>query len=200
VPTQQAMIAATKKWLETIIVKYNFCPFARKELDNDTIRYCVSELTSFDDLIELALTECKFLDEHPQTATTLMILPKGFDNFDRYLDLVDLIQSQVIESTLNEQNVEGKSYEGIYQVASFHPDYCFADSDKDDAANYTNRSPCPVVHFLREDDLSEALKGYPDPESIPDRNITFARRKGSKKMALLLADCHINNNSTPTFE
>ncbi|NQZ05916.1 MAG: DUF1415 domain-containing protein [Algicola sp.] len=188
--TQQAIVAATKKWLETVIVKYNFCPFARKELENDTIRYSVSELTSFDDLVELALAECRFLDDHPQTATTLMILPNGFDNFDRYLDLVDLIQSQVIESAFTEESPEGKSYEGIYQVASFHPDYCFADADKDDAANYTNRAPCPVVHFLREDDIAEALADYPDPENIPDRNITLARRKGTKKMAQLLSECH----------
>ncbi|MCJ8273781.1 MAG: DUF1415 domain-containing protein [Psychrosphaera sp.] len=195
-PTQQAIIAATKKWLETVIVKYNFCPFARKELENDTIRYSVSELTSFDDLVELALTQCRFLDDHPQTATTLMILPNGFDNFDRYLDLVDLIQSQVIASTFTEEspegnNAEGKSYEGIYQLASFHPDYCFADAGKDDAANYTNRAPFAMVHFLREDDLTEALADYPDPQSIPDRNIMLTRRKGSKKMAQLLADCHI---------
>jgi hypothetical protein len=191
VSNQQAIITATKKWLETVIVKYNFCPFARKELENDTIRYSVSELTSFDDLVELALTQCQFLDEHPQTATTLMILPLGFANFDHYLDLVDLIQSQVIETTFAEEGTEGKSYEGTYQLASFHPNYCFADSDKDEAANYTNRAPYAMVHFLREDDLTEALANYPDPESIPDKNILLARRKGSKKMAQLLADCHI---------
>ncbi len=192
--TEQTIIATTKKWLETVIVKYNFCPFARKELENETIRYSVSELSSFDDLVELALSECRYLDEHPQTATTLMILPLGFDNFDRYLDLVDLFQSQVIEAAFEGNGLENKSYEGIYQLASFHPNYCFADSGKDDAANYTNRAPYAMVHFLREDDLTEALADYPNPESIPDKNIALARRKGSKKMAQLLSECHINKN------
>lgn len=177
---KSTIIESTRQWVETVIVKYNFCPFARKELESGTINYVVSDSARIDDVIELTLAHCKNLDDNPQVATSLLILPQEYDDFDRYLDLVDVLQSQIIDP----------DYEGIYQLASFHPDYCFADSDKNDAANYTNRSPFPTVHLIREGDITKALETYPDPHAIPDRNMALARRKGSQKMAELLAACH----------
>lgn len=173
------MIDATRQWIDTVIVKYNFCPFARKELQANTIAYRVIDSTSFTAIADRLYQECLYLDNHPDTATTLLILADGFADFDHYLDLVDCVQSQIIDP----------QYEGIYQLASFHPDYCFADSDIDDAANYTNRAPYPTIHLLREADISQALEGYPDPEQIPERNIALARRKGKQTLAQLLVAC-----------
>lgn len=178
-PTTNVIIQATEQWINTVIIKYNFCPFARKEMNENSIRYVVKPSSSIDHIIDATLQECQYLDATPQTATTLVILPQGFDNFERYLDLIELVQSQIIDP----------DYQGIYQLASFHPLYCFADSDPQDAANYTNRSPYPTLHLIRESSISAALADYPDSEQIPQRNIALARRKGQDNMAQLLAQC-----------
>ena len=84
--------------------------------------------------------------------------------------------------------MEEKGYEGVYQLASFHPDYCFADSDEDDPANYTNRSPYPMLHLIREASIERALASYKNPENIPETNIKLARELGLDKMQSLLKD------------
>ena len=76
--------------------------------------------------------------------------------------------------------------DGIYQLASFHPDYCFADADPDDPANYTNRSPCPTLHLLREASLEQALRHVENPEEIPERNIRVARELGAEQLRDML--------------
>lgn len=178
--TMTPEMTITRQWIKNVIVKYNFCPFARKELEHDSIRYRVIDSASFDAVQAATREECRHLDDHPDTATTLLLLTHGFDDFSVYLDLVETIQRRVIDP----------QYEGEYQLASFHPDYCFADSDETDAANYTNRAPYPTLHLIREDSISAALENYPDAEQIPQKNITLTRRKGKIKMAELLADCH----------
>ena len=90
---------------------------------------------------------------------------------------------------LAETLVEEEDYEGIYQVASFHPDYCFADAEIDDPANYTNRSIYPMLHILREASVTNAVDNYPDVEGVPERNMAFSREKGLKYMQLLRAAC-----------
>ncbi|MEI2747252.1 MAG: DUF1415 family protein [Ferruginibacter sp.] len=85
--------------------------------------------------------------------------------------------------------LEKEGYEGIFQLASFHPDYRFAGSKADDAANYTNRSPYPILHLLKEESIEKALEKFPDPEKIPDKNIAFAREKGLEYMKNLLKSC-----------
>jgi uncharacterized protein len=103
----------------------------------------------------------------------------SFADFEDYLDLVE-----VAEALSSEQD-----YDGIYQVASFHPDYCFADAVSDDPANFTNRSIYPMLHILREDSISNAVDNFPDPDGIPERNIAFAQQKGLQYMQLLRAAC-----------
>jgi hypothetical protein len=83
-----------------------------------------------------------------------------------------------------------RGFEGIYQVASFHPDYRFADADADDPANYTNRSPYPMLHLLREASLEHAIDNYPDPDSIPENNIGKARSLGADYWRQLMTDLH----------
>jgi hypothetical protein len=83
-----------------------------------------------------------------------------------------------------------QGYEGVYQVATFHPDYRFADSDESDASNYTNRSPYPMLHILREASVEKVLANYPDPEGIPERNIGLTRELGLTAMQKLLADSY----------
>ncbi|MDH5711889.1 MAG: DUF1415 domain-containing protein, partial [Gammaproteobacteria bacterium] len=113
------------------------------------------------------------------TETTLLVFAEGFKDFGDYLDLVELAQDLLAD----------QGYEGIYQIASFHPDYCFADAELDDAANYTNRSPYPMLHLIREASMEKALAHYPEPEKIPERNVEYARELGLEEMQRQLEAC-----------
>lgn len=178
--SQQSIIAAMKKWVAQFIVKYNICPFAKAELQSDTIRYIVLDEQRIDPLLDAIETECQYLDQHPDVATTLVMVTGRFADFDCYLDLVDLTQQSVIDP----------KYQGVYQLASFHPQYVFADADENDPANFTNRAPYPTLHLIREESITKALSSFGSPEKIYQRNIDFARRKGAKKMAQWLAETY----------
>ncbi|GAA4360681.1 DUF1415 domain-containing protein [Kangiella marina] len=165
---QENIIASVRYWLSQTVIGYNFCPFARREFVRNTINYAVSSSNSIEPVLYELVDELQALDQNKAIETSLIILPQGFDSFDDYLDLLDY----------GNQLLDRLNYTGIYQIASFHPDYCFDGLDKDDPANYTNRSPYPILHILREASLDQALKNYDDPESIPDNNVKLAREKG----------------------
>ena len=103
-----------------------------------------------------------------------------YSDFDDFLDLVAIADDLLI----------AQAYEGVYQLASFHPDYCFAEASPDDAANYTNRSPYPILHLIREASIEQVLNHYPEPENIPLRNIALTRELGSNYLQALLNACH----------
>lgn len=166
--------AQTQAWIHKVVVGLNFCPFAQRVLRQDSIHYEVRKTCSQ----SVFLAECQRLDDEPEISTSFLILT-GALTFEDYLDLVN--QSQ--------EWLEEADYEGVYQLASFHPDYCFAGSDPDDAANYTNRSPFPMLHLLREQAVSDALDVYPDAEAIPDKNIACAQGHGLQYMQDLLQSC-----------
>ena len=113
--------------------------------------------------------------------TTLLIIPASFKSFDAYLELVSHAQMLL----------EKWGYEGVYQLASFHPQYLFEGTQDDDPANYTNRSVYPMLHILREASLTVAIDSHPDPQSIPVRNISYARKRGLAAMQLLRAACFL---------
>ena len=176
------IISLTKSWLDNVIIAHNICPFAKKERDSDRIRFYVDENTEITQLLENLVIECEYLDNHPDIETTLFILAKTCQDFNDYLDFLDMA-NQLLDSL---------KYEGIYQLASFHPDYCFAESSEDDAANYTNRSPYPMLHIIREKSLENVLKNYPKPELIPERNINYCRGLGLKQMQKMLSDVRLS--------
>ena len=157
----------------------NFCPFASREVQRDSIHYEVIRSEAMEICLEAVLRECKRLDEDPAIETTLLIFPGAFHQFEEFLELLELGEDLLLEN----------DYEGIYQIASFHQDYRFADAPADDPANYTNRSLYPMLHLLREASLDRVLENYPDPEGIPERNIDFARQKGLAYMQLLRDAC-----------
>jgi uncharacterized protein len=173
--TTDAIIYQTRKWINTVVIGCNFCPFAAREMRLDTIRYHVEPATETQKILETVLSECKMLDENTSIETTLIILSQAGTDFEEYLDLVNLV----------ERLIEDYDYEGIYQVASFHPDYRFAGSHEDDPSNYTNRSIYPMLHLLREESLERVIEKHPDPEGIPERNIHFAHEKGLAYMKAL---------------
>lgn len=182
--TTATVIEQTKKWITSVVIGCNFCPFAAREVKRNSIHYQVETSTELNRCLLAFLQECIRLDNHEAIETTLLIFPNAFKTFGVYLDLLSLA----------EKAIKKKGYEGIYQVASFHPLYRFADSPDSDAANYTNRSPYPMLHLLREEKIEQALKHYQEPEQIPKRNIQFAREKGLAYMKKLRDSCLGNND------
>jgi hypothetical protein len=176
---KETVIGQTKKWITEIVIGCNFCPFAAREVKRNTIHYEVDYNFRNKEALDVFLKECIRLDEDKNIETSLLIFPDSFKKFDDYLALVSRA----------EKLLKKKGYEGIYQVASFHPLYCFADSPVDDPANFTNRSPYPMLHLLREASIEQALLRYPNPEKIPENNISFTREKGYAYMNMLRDSC-----------
>jgi uncharacterized protein len=177
--TDETVVEHTRRWIETVILACEFCPFAGREFARNSIRYSVIRGDDIERCLELLIEECVLLDAEADIETSLLMLPDAFADFDEFLDLAGIADALLIE----------RGYEGIYQLASFHPDYCFADEAVNDPANYTNRSPYPTLHLLREASLERVLGEHPDPDLIPQRNIDYARRQGLEKMRALLEAC-----------
>jgi len=177
--TTEKIIEQTKKWVNDVVAGCNFCPFVAKEIKQETIRYEVVNSVDKEECLQAFLKECLLLDKDETIVTSLLIFPNTFVQFDDYLDIVNLAEA------LLEQN----DYEGVYQVASFHPEYIFGGAPVNDPANYTNRSIYPMLHILREEQIEKALERYPEPENIPGTNINFARDKGVAYMKMLWDNC-----------
>ncbi|MBQ0719229.1 MAG: DUF1415 domain-containing protein [Gammaproteobacteria bacterium] len=170
-------IARVRQWLQEVVIGHNFCPFAKREFDAGRVRYQVFDGRKSKRAIATVLDELRFLDEHEEIETTLLIFADGWRDFYDYLALLDEAQ----------QALEDGGYEGVYQLASFHPDYVFADEAVDDASNYSNRSPLPLLHLLRESSIARAIVSDPNVEQIPERNKQLARAKGAAFWQSLLA-------------
>jgi hypothetical protein len=179
--TDSDIIKQTATWIKEVVVGCNFCPFAAKELKLGSIHYEVIRSGDITTCLQALAREFQRLDEDTSIETTLLIFPDDFSDFYRYLELADLAEKFLAD--------QGK--EGVYQLASFHPQYLFAGSTAIDAANYTNRSLYPMLHLLREASLTTALAQFPHPEKIPRNNIAYARKKGLEYMQMLRESCKV---------
>lgn len=162
----------TQNWLQAFVIGMNFCPFAKVPFDQDRIQYLVEESN---DLKKMAATVGNAMKElvaipAEKVETTLIILPNAPLDFMKYLDFVDIVQDFLEESKL----------EGVLQIATFHPKYQFANTTPHDAENYTNRSPYPMIHLLREASVSRAVDHYPDVYDIPEQNIARLEQIGAE--------------------
>lgn len=164
------IIATTRKWLERAVIGLNLCPFAKSVHVKGQVRYVVSAARSEDALLDDLERELKFLAEAApaEVDTTLLITPEVLTDFDDFASFLDLV-----EVVLRTQGLSG-----TLQVASFHPDYVFADAEPDDIANYTNRAPYPTLHLIREASLARATAAFPDAADIYERNIETLRALG----------------------
>ena len=165
-----AIIAVTETWLEKAVIGLALCPFARPVHVARRIRYVVSEADSEAALRDELARELDFLGAADASVveTTLLIHPLALRDFFSYnLFLTDA------NAVLKRQR-----WQGVLQIASFHPDYQFADAPADDMGNFTNRSPYPMLHLLREDSVERAVQSHPDPEGIPAANIATLRGLG----------------------
>lgn len=168
VPGDDEIVAATRAWLEKDVIGLNLCPFAQEVHAAGRIRYVVSAAQTAPVLLSDLATELIALHEADPalTETTLLIHPRvmtDFLDFNEFLGDADAA-------------LERLGLLGIIQVASFHPQYRFADTTVDDPANRTNRSPYPTLHLLREASVERALENYPDADEISARNIETMRR------------------------
>jgi len=175
----EAAAASVRQWLESLVVELNLCPFAGRELLNDRVRFAVTDATTEDDLLNVLRTELELLGADASIETTLLIHPDvlcDFADYNQFLDAADSLLRYL-------------QLEGIYQIASFHPDYQFGGTEPNDAENYTNRAPYPLLHLLREASLERAIAEYPDVEQIPERNITLMNSMGEEQLRRLWRNC-----------
>jgi len=175
-PSNKTVISRTKNWLSTFIIQHNICPFAKREFERNSIHYEVVASHQLEEQLQALIQACRQLDANSDIETSLLIYPDGLINFDDYLDFLALANALMHK----------QGYEGVYQLASFHPDYCFEGAEQEDASNFTNRSPYPMLHLIREASLEKVLANFTDPENIPLRNIEYLRQLGVEKIKELL--------------
>ncbi|MCB0738817.1 MAG: DUF1415 domain-containing protein, partial [Bacteroidetes bacterium] len=169
--SKEEIIQATKNWLKNVVIGLNFCPFAAKPFLENKVRIAIIDhdlhITNLADEFELLATD-------KSIETTLLVYPNHFADFMDYLDWLEEAQNKLSDW----------DFEGEFQLASFHPNYLFDGGLENDPANYTNRSPYPMLHIIREASLEQAIKHHPDPDGIPMRNIEKARSLGLEKMRM----------------
>lgn len=168
----QQIIDDINQWLDEVVIGLNLCPFAAKPRRERRVRIAISHATDEETLLNDLQAELERLSDTPvdELETTLLAIPDMLENFEDYNDFLDAVDLWV----------EQFGWEGELQVASFHPQYQFADTEADEPGNLTNRSPWPLLHIIREESLEQAIEHYPDVEGIPERNI--------KRMEALTAD------------
>lgn len=164
------IIAATERWLERAVIGLNLCPFAKAVHVKKQIRYVVSPATSAEQLLETLMDELQLLSDSEPDAidTTLLIHPFVLNDFLDYNEFLDVADAAV----------EDMQLDGELQVASFHPDYQFAETDQNDISNYTNRAPYPILHLLREESIERAVAAFPEAAEIFDKNIATMEQLG----------------------
>lgn len=161
------IITASKYWVEQFVIDLKLCPFAHQPFSEKRIRFEICASTETEEQLLAFWQEVVLLTRIPkeQLSTSLLILPSGLDDFEDYLDFYDLC-----EQLLEEQN-----HQELFQLASFHPGYQFDNTKLDDHANYTNRSPYPMIHLLRVEEVAAAIAHYPNVQQVPMKNMLRLR-------------------------
>lgn len=169
-PQETQVLALTRHWLEHTVIGLNLCPFANSVFRKNQIEYRISVARDADALLTDLMQALESLTRTPesQTDTTLLIHPGVLTDFSDYNDFLDVADA-VLEAT---------GLAGTIQIASFHPHYCFADVEAEDITNFTNRSPFPMLHLLRESSIERGVAAYPDTEEIVQRNLATLRNLG----------------------
>jgi len=170
IESSEAIIDATQRWLERAVIGLNLCPFAKAVHVRKQIRYVVSSAATPEELLKDLINELELLAESSaeKIDTTLLIHPDVLTDFLDYNDFLE-----IADATLEERDLAGE-----LQIASMHPHYQFADTQPDDMENYTNRSPYPTLHLLRESSVDKAVAAFPEADRIFEKNIETMRRLG----------------------
>ncbi|EGZ51366.1 DUF1415 domain-containing protein [Neisseria wadsworthii] len=168
--SDQTVIEHTRIWLEKAVIGLNLCPFAKAPYAKNRVRIAVSHAKHLDGFLEDLDRELQLLAETPpeETETSLLVHPGLFADFHQFNDMLDFADQAVIDNDL----------EGIIQIAPFHPGFMFEGTEEHDISNYTNRSPYPTLHLIREDSIAKAAEAFPDAEAIFGRNIALLEEMG----------------------
>ena len=164
--------------MEQVVIGLNLCPFASKPVKENKVAYIAAGDASMEQHLQQLADSFKQLDSTFDIETSLLIFPDSYQSFDSYLELLHLANLLL----------DDLRYTGIYQLASFHPAYCFENSDEDDAANFSNRSPYAMLHIIRESSVEKAVANFEGIEQVPERNVRVLRDLGYHKMAQTLQD------------
>ncbi|WP_432471376.1 DUF1415 domain-containing protein [Amphritea sp. HPY] len=166
----ESVTSLTRRWVETMVVGLNLCPFAAPVVQDESLRYSVSTAIEREALVADFLQQIEAIQQSDEAeiATTLLIVPRMLQDFYDYLDTLALFEELLQDAGL----------EGVLQLASFHPGYLFGGVDENDLSHWTNRSPYPTFHIIREAQMSRALTHYKNPEQIPERNMQLLRDLG----------------------
>jgi len=173
------IIESVQRWVETFVVGMNLCPYAKRELIKNRVRFVSIAAETEEELLIVLQAELELLHSDLAIETTLLIHAKVlqvFDDYNQFLNHTDKLLLQM-------------GYDGIYQIASFHPHYQFAGTDPDDAENYTNRSPYPMLHIIREESIARAVADSTNAEQIPERNIELMNHLGQDRLQALMQAC-----------
>jgi hypothetical protein len=175
---REQVIEATRRWIASVVIGLDLCQFARRVFEGGKIRYAVSDTEDAGGLLEDLTSEVNALTSSPAVETTLLIHPlvlAAFLDYNDFLGTADRL-------------IDNLGQRGVIQLASFHPDYRFAGTAPGAAENYTNRSPYPMLHLLREDSISAVAAAPGDLREIPRRNVETLRRLGRAKILEMLKD------------
>ena len=169
-PDSATVTDHTRQWLEKAVIGLNLCPFAKAPHVKNLVRISVSQARHLDGFLEDLDRELQLLGNTPadELETTLLVHPTLFPDFDTFNQMLDIADAAVVDNGL----------EGIVQIAPFHPDFQFEGTDSDDIGNYTNRSPYPTLHLIREDSIAKAAQAFPDASAIFERNIALLEEMG----------------------
>ena len=183
------VIADTRRWLERAVIGLNLCPFAKAPHAKGQIHYAVCEGDDRQALLTMLRAELQALaDASPdERETTLLIAPRGFDDFLDFNDLLDEADAVVTALDLD----------GTLQVAPFHPRFQFAGTDEDDITNATNRAPYPTLHLIREESIDRAVEAFPEAEAIYEANMATLEKLGHEGWAALGVGASAPQGSTP---
>lgn len=174
-----AVISAVQHWVKSFVVELNLCPFARRELINNRIRFTSTTAQTEKALLVALQNELELLNRSPAIETTLLIHANVLQDFTEYNQFLDYTDDLLRQTGL----------EGIYQIASFHPLYQFDGSNAEDAENYTNRSPYPLLHIIREASVERAIAESTNVDQIPARNIALMNKLGRERLCALMSAC-----------
>lgn len=169
-PDRNTVSDHTRQWLEKAVIGLNLCPFAKAPHIKNLVRISVSSARHLDGFLEDLDRELQLLGNTPadQLETTLLVHPTLFPDFEVFNQMLDIADAAVAENGL----------EGIIQIAPFHPDFQFEGTAADDIGNFTNRSPYPTLHLIREDSIAKAAQAFPDASAIFERNIALLEKMG----------------------
>jgi hypothetical protein len=176
--TEDDVIQQTQHWIASVVIGLNLCPFAQRVFQSGQIRYHVTTTDDQEELLQSLTRELQALaaGTNPGIETTLLIHPNVLNHF---LDYVDFL-------VLADQQIRRLQLQGIIQLASFHPQYQFAEAEPDAVENYTNRSPYPMLHLLREESISKVASDPDKLLEIPKRNRQTMMQLGRERLEAML--------------